>query len=281
MKMAAWYVILAVLLAVLLNAQTRWLRSAGMLLAALSLAMIVLSIILADFDGTFAAILGDSPLIQQWTPAILNIQAVIASAAMLFLCWSAWKQTLRPAVPPLALLNTHAAYGRVSRYLHWSIATLMFCLVPIGLFMTILPVDQLERQGFAAAHQSLGITVLALFVLRVLWLLVSPPPGAETDTPAWQHQAARAVHLVLYASLVAFPLSGYLLSAAGDVPIDFYAPPLPGIIRPGNSAASIAGLIHDWLLPILFCAAIALHVGAVLKHHFRDGQKNTVRRMLR
>ena len=49
----------------------------------------------------------------------------------------------------------------------------------------------------------------------------------------------------------------------------------------GDGAASTALLLHNWLLPALFYAAIALHAGAVLKHHFGDGRKYAVRRMLR
>jgi len=129
--------------------------------------MIVLSILLADFDGTFAAIPADAALIDRWTLAILNGQAALACAAVLFLGWSAWRQVRHPLAAPLAIANGPAAYGRVSRYFQWSIAVLMFCLVPIGLFMAVLAEDSPERAGFVAAHQTLGLTVLVLAVLRL------------------------------------------------------------------------------------------------------------------
>jgi len=75
----AQYLILAVVLAFTLNHANRFVRAAGTLLAAIGLAFIVLSIVLADLDGTFAALpagLGEAG------PLLLNAQAVIASVAV-------------------------------------------------------------------------------------------------------------------------------------------------------------------------------------------------------
>jgi cytochrome b561 len=279
--MAVGYLMLAILLAITLNAQNRWFRVAGTSLIALSLVMIVLSIVLADFDGTFAAIPATAPLIDQLKPAILNGQAVLACVAIVFLCWSAWQQADRPLASPLALANSRSAYGRVSRYFHWIIAVLMFCLVPIGLFMAILPADHAERAGFVAAHQALGLTVLALVALRVIWLLVSPPPPPSSDLTVWEHRASRGVHILLYLVLLLFPISGYLVSATTDTSIDLYGWSVPVMGRPGRDVSSIAGVLHSWVLPLLFYGAVALHAGAVLKHHFGDGRRDAVRRMLR
>lgn len=279
--MAVFYLVLAILLALTLNAQNRWLRVAGTALVALSLAMIVLSILLADFDGTFAAIPADAPLSYRLAPAILNAQAALASAAIVFLAWSAWRQARRPVETPLPVRNTQSAYGRVSRYFHWTIAVLMFVLIPIGLFMPILPESNPERAGFIAAHQSLGLTVLALVMLRILWLLISPPPPPAPGLKAIEMQASRWVHILLYLMLLLFPVSGYLVSASQGQAIDFYGLAMPGAPGLGDGAASTALLLHNWLLPALFYAAIALHAGAVLKHHFGDGRKYAVRRMLR
>jgi hypothetical protein len=53
--MTAQYLILAVVLAFTLNHANPFVRAGGTLLAAVGLAFIVLSIVLADLDGTFAA----------------------------------------------------------------------------------------------------------------------------------------------------------------------------------------------------------------------------------
>jgi cytochrome b561 len=275
------YLVLAVVLTVTLNAENRWFRVAGTTLVALGLAMMVLSIVLANLDGTFAAIPATAPLIDRLKPLILNAQAAIASVAILFLSWSASHQARRNQTAPLPLRNTEVGFGRVSRYFHWVIAVLMFCLVPIGLFMAILPTDHPERASFVAAHQALGMTVLVLVALRLLWLLVNPQPPPRSDMAAWELRASHTVHRLLYLMLLLFPISGYLVTASTDTSIDLYGFGIPTIGRPGEGVSSISALLHSWILPILFYGAIAVHAGAVLKHHFANGGSDAVRRMLR
>jgi len=271
------YLALAIVLAFTLNARARWLRIAGSVITALGLAMMVLSIILADLDGTFAAIPSSAPAIHQITPAVLNIQAAIATVAILFLAWSAWTQARRPLVTALPLRNDETQFGRASRAFHWVIAVLMFCLVPIGLFMAILPEASPERAGFVGAHQSLGLTVLVLVIGRIGWLIASPPPPSLSVLTAAEQRASRAVHLGLYALLLAFPISGYLISQ-GPM-IDFYGWLIPASDWTGPSIGAL--WVHGWALPALFYATLLLHIGAVLKRHFADGDRSAVRRMLR
>lgn len=279
--MEIWYLAVAVMLTVMLNAKARWLRASGTLIAALCLAMIALSIVLAHLDGTFAAIQTDAPLIRRWTPAILSIQGGMASAAAMFLCWAAWKQALRPVVSQLDSQNSPISFGAASRGFHWVTAVLMFSLVPIGLFVTVLPAAHPERAGFVSAHHSLGLTVLILVAARVMWLRASPAPIAEANTVEWRRRAARAVHLVFYVLLFAFPLTGYVVSAARPEPIVFYGVALPVIMQPNETVAATAGLAHAWVLPILFYSAVALHLAAVGQRHFIDGQNTAIRRMVR
>lgn len=275
--MAIGYLALAIVLAFTLNARARWLRIAGTVLAALGLTMMVLSIVLADLDGTFAAIPSSAPAAHRITPAVLNVQAAIAAVAILFLAWSAWTQARRPLVIPLPLRNDETQFGKASRAFHWVIAVLMFCLVPIGLFMAILPESSLERAGFVGAHQSLGLTVLVLVIGRIGWLIASPPPPSLPALTALERRASRAVHLGLYGMLLAFPVSGYLVSQGPT--IDFYG---LAISRPDWAGLSrVAVWVHAWALPALFYATLLLHIGAVVKRHFGDRDTSAVRRMLR
>jgi cytochrome b561 len=279
--MASDYLVLAIVLAIAINVQNGWLRAAGTVFIALCLVMIIVSILLADFDGTFVAIPASAPLIDRLTPAILNSQAALAAVATIFLLWAAGRQVRRQVQTTPPLRNTPDAYGRVSRFLHWTIAILMFCLIPIGLFMAILPAAHPERAAFVAAHQALGLTLLVLVVVRVGWFVFSPPPGPISGQPVWEARAARGVHTAMYLLLFLFPVSGYVLSASVDTAIDFYGWPVPVIGRPSEPLTSAAELVHNWALPFLFYAAIGLHAGAVLIRHFKEQLKDAVRRMLR
>ncbi len=274
--MAIGYLVLAIVLAVTLNARAQWLRVLGPAFAALDLVMMVISIVLADWDGTFAAVPRSAPTIHRITAVVLNGQAAIASVAIVFLGWATWINARRPIATGLPVRNTARRFGAASRGFHWVIAVLMFCLVPIGLFMAILPAPSPDRAAFVSAHQSLGLTVLALVIARMGWLAMSPPPPAAKMT-VWQRRAARTVHICLYATLFAFPISGYWANAGAH--IDFYGWTVPSIAWAGATAPSL--MLHDWALPALFYAMVMLHLGAVLKRHFGQGDKAAVRRMLR
>ncbi len=272
--MASRYVILSIVLAVTLNASNRWARAAGTLLAAAALFMLSISIVLANFDGTYAGFHARD-LWRRTTPIVLDLLGILGLAATLFLLWAAWTQIARRSVAPVAMRNDTSRFGLVSRYAHWITATLMLLLIPLGLFVTVLPTGD-DRASFLAAHQALGLTVLIVVAVRLAWLAISPPP--PQDQPRLQHGLAIAAHVALYALIIAFPISGYLMAASGNEQVDFYGWTLPGLAPRG---APIWRTLHDVVLPLAFYGVIFLHIGAVLKHHFADRRPDDIRRMLR
>ena len=279
--MTEFYLILAAFLAFTLNHASRILRSLGTLTAALALAMIAWSIVLANLDGTFAAIPADARLAERIKPFVLNTQAAIASVVALFLLWAVWAQGRRRVADSMPLRNTAAAFGRVSRYAHWVIGTLMLILLPMGLFTSVLADDHPERGVYMATHQALGITVLLLVVLRMVWLGQSPAPAMRADLQFWQRQLARATHVSLYALMLAFPVTGVLLTAWRGEVLDVYGWSVTGLLAPNAEAAAVVAFLHNLVLPALFYLAIFLHLGAVTKHHFGERRQQEVRRMLR
>jgi len=202
---------------------------------------------------------------------------VIAGIAILFLVWSAWAQARRPISTPLPLRNNEAQFGKAARGFHWVIATMMFCLVPIGLFMAVLSESAPERGDFVSAHQSLGLTVVLLVVGRIGWLTVSTAPEPASPRGTVEHRLSRMVHMGLYGALLAFPISGFLITQGGSA--DFYGWSVATPDWPG--ASGIALFVHGWALPLLFYTTVALHLSAVLNRHFGDRDKLAVRRMLR
>jgi len=276
-----FYLILAAFLAFTLNQSSRILRVLGTLTAALALGMITWSIILANLDGTFAAIPADASLAERIKPFVLNTQAGIAATAALFLLWAVWAQAVRRVAEKLPLRNTPSVFGRVSRYAHWMVGTLILILLPMGLFTSVLAADHPERAVFMATHQALGVTVLLLVVLRLLWLGQSPPPPLPADVPAWQLQLARATHLGLYALLLAFPVTGVLLTAWRGDALELYGWSITGVLAPDAQLAAAVAVLHNLVLPAVFYLAIFAHLGAVTKHHFGERRLHEVRRMLR
>ena len=177
----------------------------------------------------------------------------------------------------MAIQNTNDRFGRVSRYAHWTTATLMLLLIPMGLFLSVLPPSG-DRTSFMAAHQALGLTVLVIVIARIFWLVASPPPSHD-DLPPQQKRLALVAHISLYVLIIAFPVSGFMMSVPGNEEVAFY-----GWVLPSSSlhegASGIWRTLHDAVLPLAFYVVIFMHVGAVLKHHFVDRRTTAVRRML-
>lgn len=74
-------------------------------------------------------------------------------------------------------------------------------------------------------------------------------------------------------------ITGLLLNRADGEDLSFFGWPVPQLAGPDT--APLWAQLHNWILPALFVAALFIHVGAVLKHHFLDGRTADVRRMLR
>ncbi len=279
--MTEFYIVLAVFLAVSLNQSSRVLRALGTLTAALALAMIAWSIILANLDGTFAAIPENAGLEDRIKPYVLNTQAAIASFGALFLLWATWAQGRRRVVETLPLRNTTAAFGRVSRYAHWITGLLILVLLPMGVFTSVLAPDHPERAVFLTMHQLLGLTVLLLVVLRVLWLVQSPAPEIRAEEAPRLRYLAKATHVFLYLLMLGVPVTGVLLTVWTGAPLEVFGWSVSGLFTPSSQLATSMGVLHNLVLPVLSYIAIFGHLGAVTKHHFVERRLLEVRRMLR
>jgi len=53
-------------------------------------------------------------------------------------------------------------FDRVQRWLHWTMAALIFVAIALGAISACLPAGHQPRQGLLEVHKSLGCTILAL-----------------------------------------------------------------------------------------------------------------------
>ena len=170
-------------------------------------------------------------------------------------------------------------WNTVQQALHWLIVALILVQGGIGLVMVELP----KRPSVFAVynlHKSLGLSLLALALLRLGWRLSHRRPP-RLPMPDWQQRMSGLVQLTLYILLFAVPLSGWLFdSSTGLRPLFWWGlvrmPSLTGGPAP-DWRDSLAGL-HEGLFWTLVALA-ALHAAAALWHHAikRD---DTLRRML-
>src|SRR5688500_4587742 len=115
--------------------------------------------------------------------------------------------------------NTARRFGAVHQFLHWIIAVLVIGMICVGLYMTGL--DPSPRMfNIYALHKSVGITVLALVVLRLIWRLSNIRPSPLPNHLPWEKFLAAMAHALLYAALLVMPLSGWVMSSAEGFSVD-------------------------------------------------------------
>ena len=165
------------------------------------------------------------------------------------------------------LRNTESSWGAVAKFLHWSIAVLIFGQFALGWLAVTWRLSPTKLELFIW-HKSFGLLVLVLVVLRILWRFANPTPALPTGTPPVERVAAHGSHLLLYTLVIALPLSGWVINSAAKIPFRvFWWFPLPAIVAPDKALADAAEQVH-FVLFIALAALLVLHIGASLRHHF-------------
>lgn len=168
-------------------------------------------------------------------------------------------------------------WGAIAKFFHWTIALAILCNGVFGLSMD-LAASPMQKINWLALHKSIGLTVLALALLRLLWRWRDGRPR-EAPAPRWQQWSARAVHALLYALIVAIPLSGWWFNSISGKPLQWFKQfNLPALVEKNDAMRHFAHGVHEYLFWFLLLVLVA-HVGAALKHHVFDND-NVLRRML-
>ena len=178
----------------------------------------------------------------------------------------------------MPLRSTEHGWGVLVRAFHWLIAALIIVQGVIGLSMVQMGLTPAKVRVFAL-HKSIGMTILALVLLRIAWRLSERRPADASTMPCWQRRAAHGLHLALYVLILAIPLSGWWFNSAANAPLVWFGwfdlPSLTGGLDPVWKPRAL--LLHQVLFWIL-AALLVLHVGAALWHHFRE-RDDVLRRM--
>jgi cytochrome b561 len=170
-----------------------------------------------------------------------------------------------------------SSYGRTAVLLHWVIALLIAISFTVGMTMVDMPLSPTKAKVFAY-HKWIGITVLALALVRVAWRVTHAGPP-ELPLPAWQRLAAHATHVLLYALMLGIPLVGWMYTSAAGFPVVYLKlVQLPDLVSKDKELAALLKTVH-MVLAWSILVIVALHVAAALKHHFID-RDTTLRRML-
>jgi cytochrome b561 len=162
---------------------------------------------------------------------------------------------------------TPMRYSRVAQALHWVTAILVLIAFLIGEGGPETRVYSAERASQLMLHESLGLAVLTIVVIRLAWRFVDRAPD-EPPMPGWMNWSAAATHWLLYALLFAVPLTAIVGAWAEGHALTTYLGPIGpfGGIGSHDFGAWITEL-HTWLGDAILWLA-GLHALAALGHHF-------------
>ena len=171
---------------------------------------------------------------------------------------------------PLTRTQLDGRYPRLSRYLHWITAAIVLLLViPMGLWLAYLrPENEALKLRLYNLHESFGILVLVLVVLRLAYRWFRPAPPWPDDTPLTVRRMARLSHALLYVLLVLLPISGFLATNAWGFPLSlFNMLPLPSPIGKDEAIAKILSTVH-WTSAAVLGAILVLHLAGAVLHRY-------------
>jgi cytochrome b561 len=189
-------------------------------------------------------------------------------------------------------------YTKTAVILHWLIALGIFAMFALGWFMTGLPKEapkaaaydlfnwgvytwQLAepaspRTFYFNLHKSIGVTLLAVILLRVLWRVTHKPPALLTTYKNWERKLATGTHHLLYLLMLALPISGLVMSAYSKYGVKWFGVPfIKGLDN--NPMREFYAEVHE-VIGLVVLLFVILHIAGALKHKFID-KDDTLKRM--
>lgn len=196
------------------------------------------------------------------------------------------------------MLNSTTRYTRTAVILHWVIAIGIFAMFALGWFMTELPKEAPKQMAYDLfdlglytwrlaeeasprtfyfnLHKSIGVTLLALIVIRILWRVTHRPPAMLSSYRAWERKLATGTHHLLYLFMIALPVSGVIMATYSKYGIKWFGIPfIKGLDN--NEMREVFEQIHE-IFGLIILVMIILHITGALKHKFID-KDETLKRM--
>ncbi|MCK6264054.1 cytochrome b [Vibrio sp. ZSDE26] len=139
----------------------------------------------------------------------------------------------------------------------------------VALLIMLLSPDA-NSWGFEL-HQSFGMVVLGLYVVRIAWLnWTGHPPALGNHMDKF---VARMAHFAMYAIIVLMPLSGLFITMAKAKSTSVFGLfTIPGFAERNSGLIEFSFQIHS-ILEIACYVLIAAHILGTLSHHVikKDG----------
>jgi cytochrome b561 len=171
----------------------------------------------------------------------------------------------------IPILSSSAAtssdrFTPLAQALHWLTALLVLATVVIAWHMKVLQRTDETRENWYYVHEAVGVTILALTMIRLGWRWLKPPPSLPGELNLVERGLATASHWALYAILIVMPVSGYCLVSTGGHALHYFGLFTVGPLLPqSRGLVDFARSVHaifQWAVYLL----VVLHVLATVWH---------------
>ena len=158
-------------------------------------------------------------------------------------------------------------YGSLAIGLHWLTLALLVAVYACINLKGLFPKGSDPREALKAWHFMLGLTILALVMLRLANRLRAGAPAVVPALPIWQRRSAGAVHVMLYVFMAVMPILGWSLLSAEGKSIPLFGAHLPALLSKNTDLAGQLKEVHETIGTIGYYL-IGAHALAALYHHF-------------
>lgn len=163
--------------------------------------------------------------------------------------------------------NTPDRFGSLSIGLHWLMVLQLIAVYTCINLSNFYPENSPPARAWEHWHFMMGLSVLAVVLVRIAARLTGVVPATLPGTPAWQRRIAGLTHLALYALLLCMPILGWLTLSSAGMAIPFFGLELPALLAKDRNLEHSLEAIHRTLGTIGYYL-IGLHTLAALYHHY-------------
>ena len=157
-------------------------------------------------------------------------------------------------------------YNTTSQVLHWATAIVVLVAFIFGPGGSEERIYSSTRDFDRQLHETLGVCVFLLVVVRVVWRMFNPPPESP-QFARWMMLAAKAAHAGLYLLLFALPITAIIGAWLEGHPLTLLTGvEIAPLLQTSHANGKTIATIHTWLGDAIMWLA-GIHAFAGIYHH--------------
>ena len=170
----------------------------------------------------------------------------------------------------------HDRYSNTARILHWLMAVCFIFMWACGYSMTSLVEDDSSLQELLfGLHISIGVTLLALLVFRIVIRFTHRVPPLPDELGKWEKLGSHLGHFALYFLSAVIIFIGWAEVDFGGYGVEWFGVAMPKFFPTmeflwGFNLEEASATLHMWFAYAMLVITI-IHIAAVLKHRCLDG----------